>query len=501
MPPPELNSSVRRIIHIDMDAFYASVEQRDDPSLRGVPLAVGGSKERGVVAAASYEARNFGVHSAMASVTARRKCPDLVFVRPRFDVYKAVSQQIHEIFARYTPLIQPLSLDEAYLDVTEPLIDCGSATAIAEEIRAAIRGETSLTASAGVSYNKFLAKLASDHRKPDGLFVITPRMGLTFVEDLPVGKFHGVGPVTAARMNALGIRTGLDLRRQSRAFLVKHFGKAGDFYHGIARAEDHRPVNPDRQPKSLSAETTFDRDLGDWEEAAAAIAPLCAKVWAVVCGGGHAGRTVTIKVKYSDFRQITRSRSSVVPVASLVELKQIALDLLRPHFPPLLGVRLLGVTLSTLDADSHGQAGQLALVLAKTGRAGGEHPVPRGADQLPAVHGPLRTKQESWFRGSTALPLIAPNARSPRKAQSRAAPGHGTWCRRHFRAGSPAAGHCRCRVGHDHHVGAPCRAPYRQRRRSAPHPADDVLPPRCHRKWRAGSHGSACRCWARTQGR
>jgi DNA polymerase-4 len=325
---------------------------------------VGGSKERGVVAAASYEARKFGVHSAMASVTARRKCPDLVFVRPRFDVYKAVSQQIHEIFARYTPLIQPLSLDEAYLDVTEPLIDRGSATAIAEEIRAAIRTETSLTASAGVSYNKFLAKLASDHRKPDGLFVITPRMGSAFVEALPVGKFHGVGPVTAARMNALGIHTGLDLRQQSRAFLVEHFGKAGDFYYGIARAEDHRPVNPDRQPKSLGAETTFDRDLGKWEDAAAALTPLCAKVWAVVSRGGHAGRTVTIKVKYADFRQMTRSRSGIMPVASLAELEQISLDLLRPHFPPRLGVRLLGVTLSNFDVEGPTQEGQLAFALA-----------------------------------------------------------------------------------------------------------------------------------------
>src|SRR5271165_1213639 len=191
----------RRIIHIDMDAFYASVEQRDNPALRGLPVAVGGSRERGVVAAASYEARKVGVRSAMPSVTARRKCPDLVFVPPRFDVYKAVSQQIHGILARYTSLIQPLSLDEAYLDVTVPLVDRGSATAIAEEIRAAIRAETGLTASAGVSYNKFLAKLASDHRKPNGLFVITPRMGPTFVEDLPIAKFHGVGPVTAAKMN------------------------------------------------------------------------------------------------------------------------------------------------------------------------------------------------------------------------------------------------------------------------------------------------------------
>jgi len=248
-PLPDPASAQRRIIHVDMDAFYASVEQRDDPALRNVPLAVGGSRERGVVAAASYEARRFGVHSAMPAVTARRRCPDLVFVRPRFDVYKAVSQQVHAIFARYTPIIQPLSLDEAYLDLTAPLLDRGSATSIAAEIRAAIRDETGLTASAGVSYNKFLAKLASDYRKPDGLFVITPRMGPGFVEGLPVGKFHGIGPKTAARMNALGIHTGLDLRAQSRAFLAEHFGKAGDYLHGVARGVDDRPVEADRVRK------------------------------------------------------------------------------------------------------------------------------------------------------------------------------------------------------------------------------------------------------------
>src|SRR5580698_6544887 len=224
-PGSSQTSGVRRIIHIDMDAFYASVEQRNNPILRGLPLAVGGARERGVVAAASYEARKFGVHSAMASVTAKRKCPELIFVPPRFDVYRAVSRQIHAIFQRYTPLIQPLSLDEAHLDVTQPLIDLGSATAIAREIKLSIREETGLTASAGVSYNKFLAKLASDYRKPDGLFVITPRMGPDFVAALPVGKFHGVGPATAARMNRLGIYPGADLRGQTREFLTARFGK------------------------------------------------------------------------------------------------------------------------------------------------------------------------------------------------------------------------------------------------------------------------------------
>ena len=364
MPPdPDQPSAPRRIIHIDMDAFYASVEQRDDPSLRGVPLAVGGSRERGVVAAASYEARRFGVHSAMPSVTARRRCPELVFVRPRFEVYQAVSRQVHAIFARYTPLIQPLSLDEATLDVTAPLLDRGSATAIAEEIRAAIRQETGLTASAGVSYNKLLAKLASDHRKPDGLFVITPRMGPGFVEALPVGKFHGVGPKTAARMQALGIHTGLDLRQQSRAFLFQHFGKAGDYLYGVARGVDERPVQADRVRKSVGAETTFARDLLHWSEAMLALAPVFAKVWDACRRGGHAGRTVTVKVKYADFQQVTRSRSCAEPVETQALLEQVSLALLRPLFPPRLGVRLLGVTVSSLEGEMRPGSAQLALGL------------------------------------------------------------------------------------------------------------------------------------------
>jgi len=353
----------RRIIHIDMDAFYASVEQRDNPSLRGLPVAVGGSRERGVVAAASYAARTFGVRSAMASVTARRKCPNLVFVPPRFDVYKAVSQQIHGIFARYTSLIQPLSLDEAYLDVTVPLVDRGSATAIAEEIRAAIRAETDLTASAGVSYNKFLAKLASDHRKPDGLFVVTPKMGPAFVEDLPIAKFHGVGPATAAKMNALGIHTGLDLRHQSLAFLAEHFGKAGSYYYGVARGQDDRPVEADRLRKSVGAETTFDRDIERWEEVVPVVESLAAKVWGACSRGGHAGRTVTVKIKYADFHQITRSRSCIEPIGSQRALQEIGLELLRVHFPPPLGVRLLGVTISGFEGAAAKGPGQLALTL------------------------------------------------------------------------------------------------------------------------------------------
>jgi DNA polymerase-4 len=354
---------VRRIIHVDMDAFYASVEQRDNPALRGLPLAVGGSRERGVVAAASYEARKFGVHSAMASVTAKRKCPELIFVPPRFDVYRAVSRQIHAIFERYTLLIQPLSLDEAHLDVTAPLIDLGSATAIAREIKARIREETGLTASAGVSYNKFLAKLASEYRKPDGLFVITPRMGPAFVETLPVGKFHGIGPATAAKMNELGIFTGTDLRQQTREFLTSRFGKAGDYYYGAARGEDNRPVVADRQRKSIGAETTFARDLLVWDEVPPVVTPLFAKIWTACDASGLVARTVTVKVKYADFQQITRGRSVADGVVSQAMMEETGFELLRPLFPPPRGVRLLGVTLSNFE-DEAGQAHrQLALGL------------------------------------------------------------------------------------------------------------------------------------------
>jgi DNA polymerase-4 len=273
----------RKIIHIDMDAFYASVEQRDNPELRGKPVAVGGSRERGVVAAASYEARKFGVHSAMPSITAKRKCPDLIFVKPRFDAYKAISLQIREVFAEYTPIIEPLSLDEAYLDVTENLKSIPSATLIAEDIRARIRAETALTASAGVSYNKFLAKLASDHRKPDGIFVITPAMGPEFVETLPVRKFHGIGPATATKMAQLGIETGIDLKGQTESFLQHHFGKAGSYYYWAARGIDERPVRADRTRKSVGAENTFAEDLFTYEAARDALREIVDKVWDPRC--------------------------------------------------------------------------------------------------------------------------------------------------------------------------------------------------------------------------
>jgi len=354
----------RKIIHVDMDAFYASVEQRDNPELRGKPVAVGGSKQRGVVAAASYEARKFGVHSAMPSVTAKRKCPDLIFVKPRFDIYREVSLQIRAIFAEYTDAIEPLSLDEAYLDVTENKKDIVSATRIAEEIRAKIRAETGLTASAGVSYNKFLAKLASDHRKPDGLFVITPKMGPAFVETLPVGKFHGVGPATTAKMNRLGIETGADLKAQTLPFLQEHFGKAGPYYYWIARGIEDRPVRPDRERKSVGAENTFFEDLTDFDAMREALQPILDKLWRHCESAGVSGRTVTLKVKFADFQVITRSRSVPAVVTARDELEALSLGLLRPLIPAPKGIRLLGVSLSSLHSEVQEEGhGQLRLAL------------------------------------------------------------------------------------------------------------------------------------------
>jgi DNA polymerase-4 len=353
----------RKIIHIDMDAFYASVEQRDNPDLRGKPVAVGGSRERGVVAAASYEARKFGVRSAMPSVTARRKCPELIFAAPRFDVYKEVSLQVRAILAEHTPIIEPLSLDEAYLDVTDNLHGIASATVIAERIRATIRSETQLTASAGVSYNKFLAKLASDHRKPDGLFVITPAMGPGFVEQLSVERFHGVGPATAARMNQLGIFTALDLRAKDEAFLRQHFGKAGPHFYCICRGIDHRPVRADRVRKSVGAETTFARDLTSLDDMTPELVALVDKVWRYCESSGARARTVTLKVKFADFQIITRSRSSAAPILDRATVASISTELLAAQFPMAKGVRLLGVSLSSLATDEPTDDRQMTLKL------------------------------------------------------------------------------------------------------------------------------------------
>lgn len=346
-----------------MDAFFASVEQRDNPDLRGKPVAVGGSRQRGVVAAASYEARTFGVHSAMASLIAIRKCPDLIFVKPRFDVYKAVSTQIRSVFAAYTDLIEPLSLDEAYLDVTETVTPDLPATVIAQGIKDRINQETGLTASAGVSYNKFLAKLASDYNKPDGLYVIKPGQGLAFVEGLKVGQFHGVGRITAAKMNQLGIFTGLDLRQQSEAFLTRHFGKIGHHYYSIARAEDERLVTANRVRKSVGSENTFEQDLTELSDLVASLGPLINDVWGYCERTGARGRTVTLKVKFADFQQITRSKTMLSVVASKDVLERVSTELLAALLPTEKGIRLLGVSLSSLQAPDLPVSGQLELDL------------------------------------------------------------------------------------------------------------------------------------------
>src|SRR6187402_3402408 len=312
-----------------MDAFYASVEQRDDPELRGKPVAVGGSRERGVVAAASYEARKFGVRSAMPSVTAKRQCPDLIFVKPRFEVYNAVSQQIREIFAEHTPVVEPLSLDEAYLDVTENLQNLPLARDIAIAIRARIKEVTGLNASAGISYNKFLAKLASDHRKPNGQFVILPDQGAAFVEKLPVEKFHGIGPVTAEKMKGLGIHTGADLRDRSLEYLKRNFGKVGSWYYAIARGEDERQVQPDRLRKSYSSETTFHEDLVDPKAIEERILILADEIWEWSQRTEIYGRTLTIKIKFADFKQITRSRTLRTPLNTQELLREVSAELTR----------------------------------------------------------------------------------------------------------------------------------------------------------------------------
>jgi len=343
-------AAVRKIIHIDMDAFFASVEQRDDPTLRGRPVAVGHGERRGVVAAASYEARTFGVRSAMPSTTALRKCPHLMFVPPRFEVYKAVSRQIHEVFADYTDLIEPLSLDEAYLDVTANRRGLATATETAREIRARILEATGLTASAGISYNKLLAKLASDMNKPNGQCVIAPGKGELVVEGLPVGRFHGVGPVTAAKMEELGIRTGADLKAQTLAYLQHHFGKSGPWYYGIARGLDERPVNPNRERKSSGSETTFETDRSDPGGIEAGILAMADDVWAWCERTGARSRTVTVKVKWADFQQSTRSRSAASAIGSRPMLREMSLALVRSLYPPRMGIRLVGVTVSNFVA-------------------------------------------------------------------------------------------------------------------------------------------------------
>lgn len=315
---------MRKIIHIDMDAFFASVEQRDNPALRGLPVAVGHAGERGVVAAASYEARKFGVRSAMSSKMAMRRCPQLIFVPGRFEAYKEVSAQIHEIFNLFTDLVEPLSLDEAYLDVT----GTPSATLVAQEIRRRIRETTGLTASAGVSVNKFLAKIASDYRKPDGMFVITPEQAETFVESLRIEQFWGVGAVTAEKMHRLHVHSGADLKRQSLDFLTRHFGKFGSELYDFARAIDNRPVESERVRKSIGAENTYSHDISAQSELRQLLRELAAEVWRRASKREFFGRTVTLKVKYADFEQITRSRTPGGFVTEFDTLGRVAEELL-----------------------------------------------------------------------------------------------------------------------------------------------------------------------------
>jgi len=343
---------LRKIIHVDMDAFFASVEQRDNPDLRGKPVAVGGAGGRGVVAAASYEARKFGVRSAMPSVTAKRLCPDLVFVRHRFDAYKEASRTIRKIFEHYTPHVEPLSLDEAYLDVTNDLLGIGSATRIAELIRQEIKAKTRLTASAGVSYNKFLAKIASDQNKPDGICVIRPGEGADFVAGLPVRRFHGVGPKGAEKMAKLGIATGADLAAKDIEFLRANFGSMGDYLYRAARGIDLRRVSAHRVRKSVGGERTFGEDISSGPALRETLDNIINIVWDSIERSEAKGRTVTLKMKYSDFQNVTRAQTVDHPVADKQEFARISRALLDELLPLPLPIRLMGLTLSKLEDES-----------------------------------------------------------------------------------------------------------------------------------------------------
>ncbi len=339
---------MRKIIHVDMDAFYASVEQRDNPELRGKPVAVGG-RRRGVVMAASYEARKYGVRSAMPSVTAARRCPELNFVKPRMSVYVDVSRQIRGIFRNFTDLVEPLSLDEAYLDITNPKRGPASATVIARMIKSEIRKETGLTASAGVSFNKFLAKVASGYSKPDGLTVIQPAEAEAFIAELAIDQFYGVGRVTAARMKKMGIHTGADLQALSEVELVQRFGKMGRHYYRITRGLDEREVRPNRQRKSVGAERTFFEDIDDVEEMEHKIQEISMRVAERMQKAEAFGRTVTLKIKYHDF--VVRSRSRTLPSAvnEAEALYTVGRELLHTPLPPERPVRLLGLSVSNLN--------------------------------------------------------------------------------------------------------------------------------------------------------
>ena len=335
----------RKILHIDMDAFYASIEQRDHSEYRGQPVVVGGRPEqRGAVAAASYEARRYGIHSAMPSRVAVQRCPHVIFARPRFDVYRAVSEQIRAIFRDYTALVEPLSLDEAYLDVT----GCESAIATAIAIKQRIAQTTELTASAGVSINKFLAKMASDINKPDGLYVILPQDAMAFIAILPIEKFHGIGPAPARKMKQLGIVTGADLQGWSETDLVANFGKVGHHYFRVANAQDSRPVNPNRIRKSVGAERSFAEDLQTLDAMATALVAIVDEVEARLLKAKKMGHTLTLKIKYADYRQITRSRTLDVPLQRAADMAPLAQALLEHHLEPRPRVRLLGVAMANL---------------------------------------------------------------------------------------------------------------------------------------------------------
>lgn len=358
-------SSVRKILHLDMDAFYASIEQRDNPQYRGKPLVVGGSPhQRGAVAAASYEARKYGIHSAMPSRTALQRYRDLIFVKPRFEVYRAVSHQIREVFSRYTDLVEPLALDEAYLDVTDNKKHMPSATEIATEIKEAIWQETGLNVSAGVSINKFLAKMASGLNKPNGLVVILPKDAALFVESLPIEKFHGIGKVTAAKMHQLGIRVGADLKRRSEADLLKQFGKPGRFYYSIARAQDERAVTPNRPRKSIGAETTFAEDLDTLDEMNRQLEQIAQTLKQRLDTHRVYGHTLTLKLKYEDYQQLTRSNT----LGDLIQEQEMILSLAKGLLAGVAvnhkKVRLLGLSLTNLATEEATTFGrQLSLTL------------------------------------------------------------------------------------------------------------------------------------------
>ncbi len=358
------DNNLRKIIHIDMDAFFASVEQRDNPELRGKPVAVGGDGDRGVIAAASYEARKFGVFSAMSSKVAKRKCPNLIFVKHRFDAYKAASLVIRSIFREYTDLVEPLSLDEAYLDVTHNKKGIAIATDIAIEIKNRIKEQTGLTASAGISVNKFLAKIASDMDKPNGLYVVKPHQVNAFVAQLPIENFFGVGKVTAVKMKEIGVFTGKELKEKSEKELIRLFGKGGRYFFNVARGLDNRPVISKRERKSLGAESTFSQDYTDSKTLIEKLEAIASSVIKRLEKSGGKPKTLTIKIKFSDFTQITRSKTIAdiqFDLASLKELSEsLLLQAINDGDKP---IRLLGISLSNFEGETKKRQGQLTLEL------------------------------------------------------------------------------------------------------------------------------------------